>query len=292
MGAKYSSAPCCSGNAPKCQQYWIAKDAPEPEPDAGGRAQSYPSAPPAKSGYDLDIVSSSGAASSPHGHQQQAPHKHHALARIAEEGPLRCAMEPAPIAHCTEQPTALEDGELGDDMVEAKASTGPSRFTADDLQLGDSPSVFDTLNSNMSMDSTFTVDVEALVASGVAAPMLETLTMEEAKTIVKPFIKRMVKGATIEVMVESGQLKECSMSLSRKLSYVKVRLNGRSRKILMKEVEEVIAGADVEGISTPLDDLCTTVVMSSGECITFRCADVEERDTLTMCLTIFSTCAE
>merc|ERR1711879_310653 len=100
-----------------------------------------------------------------------------------------------------------------------------------------------------------------------------------AKSTLKAFAKQMVRGRRINVMTQSGQLKMCRVSISRSLDTLKVKSGSFSRNIAMWDVEEVHAGKHVHGIATPLDDLCVTVALASGDCISFRCEDAPDRDT-------------
>jgi len=109
-----------------------------------------------------------------------------------------------------------------------------------------------------------------------------------AKSTLKAFAKRMVRGRRIDVMTQSGELKTCRVSISRSLDTLKVKSGGFSRSIAMWDVEEVHVGKHVDGIATPLDELCVTVALASGNCISFRCDDVLDRDTFIGGLTILS----
>lgn len=288
MGARISddsNASCCSGSGTKCRQYWIDKDAPDSEP--ASMTETYASPPTTQASYDVDVTLRTRASNDAKLSDQRSADGDQGNAFPVLLAPNAAD---AQTAHSTDAKSAENQITSPSQSIQPGLHKDAIELSPEDT--AGSPSVFDTLGSNMSLDSTFSRDVDAIVQSDAAANLFEDITMEEAKTLVKPFIKRMVKGATMDVMVESGQLKTCSVTLGRKLNYMKVKLNETKRKIEMRGVAEVIAGSHVEGITTPLDDLCATLVLASGECITFRCADAQERDTLTMCLTIFSACAE
>mmetsp|Transcript_121807 Transcript_121807/g.190262 ORF Transcript_121807/g.190262 Transcript_121807/m.190262 type:complete len:215 (+) Transcript_121807:133-777(+) len=120
---------------------------------------------------------------------------------------------------------------------------------------------------------------------------------KEAKRIIKEFVRTMVKGRQLTVVPVSGKPRSCFVSMNRKLDTLKIRANQNdknSRAIPLADIEEIVVGTDTagsqacEGLETPLDDLCVTVVLASLDCITFRMADMEARDTLVMCLGMFS----
>jgi len=119
----------------------------------------------------------------------------------------------------------------------------------------------------------------------------------EAKRIIKEFVRTMVKGRNLTVVPASGKPRPCFVSMSRKLDTLKIRAGEKdkqARPIPLTDIEEILVGTDTqgsqacEGLETPLDDLCVTLVLSGGDCITFRMPDMESRDTLVMCLTMFS----
>lgn len=128
--------------------------------------------------------------------------------------------------------------------------------------------------------------------SGDVSEMVDGLTAKEQKTqarqIVKDFVREMVKGKKINVMKQNGQLSNCTVSLSRDLSCLKIKAGSQARSVsLTKDVEEIHPGGEVEGIDTPADELCATLMLGSGDCITFRLPDINSRDTFVYCLLMF-----
>jgi len=120
----------------------------------------------------------------------------------------------------------------------------------------------------------------------------------EAKRIIKEFVRTMVKGRSLTVVPSTGKCRTCFVSMSRKLDKLKIRASekkdSQERPIPLVDIEEIFAGTEIsesqacEGLETPLDDLCVTLVLTSGDCLTFRMPDMESRDTLVMCLTMFA----
>eukprot|EP00913_Durusdinium_trenchii_P025933 g24333.t2 len=70
---------------------------------------------------------------------------------------------------------------------------------------------------------------------------------QQAKEVVKTFVKEMVKGRKMNVMTQTGQLKTCVVSLSRKLDTLKIKVGSQTRSIALRDIDEIAAGADVEG---------------------------------------------
>lgn len=106
------------------------------------------------------------------------------------------------------------------------------------------------------------------------------------KQSMKAFVKQMIKGREISVLSVDGQLRTCVCSLDRKLKNFVVEISRSSRKIPLTTVSEVFQGKEPEDIDTPLDELCSTMMLESGECISFRFATVSDRESFAMCLQI------
>mmetsp|Transcript_55313 Transcript_55313/g.177348 ORF Transcript_55313/g.177348 Transcript_55313/m.177348 type:complete len:236 (+) Transcript_55313:106-813(+) len=142
------------------------------------------------------------------------------------------------------------------------------------------------LESTSEASSRRSVDLDGVsdMVSEVASKQQRT----QAKAVVKDFVKEMVKGKKMNVMTQTGQLKTCSASLSRSLDTFSIKVGTQKRNIKLKDVEEIHAGAEtIDGVNTPLDDLCATLMLASDDCITFRLNDINARDTFVMCLLMF-----
>ena len=110
---------------------------------------------------------------------------------------------------------------------------------------------------------------------------------KKARKLVKVFVKEMVRGRKLEVVLKTGKRKASACSMSRTLDALKVKLAGHSKTIQLAEVEEIHAGADVKRVDTTLDELCVTLILASQDAISFRLEDVEDRDTFAACLLMF-----
>lgn len=118
-----------------------------------------------------------------------------------------------------------------------------------------------------------------------------------AKQLVKDFVKAMVRGKQFSAVLPSGQTRPCFCALNRTLDKLQIRANERDkhgRTVPLQNIAEIVVGSDksasaaTEGLQTPLDDMSVTLVLDTEECITFRLEDIESRDKLAACLTMFS----
>jgi len=102
----------------------------------------------------------------------------------------------------------------------------------------------------------------------------------------KSFVKGMVRGREMNVLSVDGQLRACTCSFDRKLRNYNIVISKETRSIPLSKFKEVFQGTEPEDIATPLDDLCATFVLESGECLSFRFKDTAERENFAMCLQI------
>ncbi|CAE7448196.1 unnamed protein product [Symbiodinium natans] len=116
-----------------------------------------------------------------------------------------------------------------------------------------------------------------------------TEQLQQAKTVVRDFVLEMRMGRRMMVLSPSGQLKATTCSLSGDLSVFRITRASQVRRVWLKNIAGIFAGQEPEGLSTPLDDLCATMIMRpSGEMITFRLEHVNARDTFVMCMMLFA----
>mmetsp|Transcript_71472 Transcript_71472/g.115316 ORF Transcript_71472/g.115316 Transcript_71472/m.115316 type:complete len:220 (+) Transcript_71472:125-784(+) len=110
---------------------------------------------------------------------------------------------------------------------------------------------------------------------------------KKAKKMVKHFVSDMVRGRKLEVVLKTGKTKNCACSMSRALDTLKIKVGNHSRRIPLIDIQEIHAGSGLKRVDTPLDELCVTLILVSEDAITFRFAEVEERDTFAACMLMF-----
>lgn len=104
----------------------------------------------------------------------------------------------------------------------------------------------------------------------------------------KVFVKSMVRGREMGTLDVDGQLHPCICSFDKKVQSFRVQVGIDLRKIPLGNFMDVHQGLDPKDLPIPLDELCTTIVLRSGECITLRLANIAEREEFAMCLQIIS----
>lgn len=117
----------------------------------------------------------------------------------------------------------------------------------------------------------------------IPAKQRETTKIQQE---MKKFVKSMVRGQQMGVIAPNGQLNTCNCSLDKKLKYFVIELKGSAKKIPLSTIGEVYQGNEPEDIDTPLDDLCSTLMLTTGECISFHFTTVQLREHFAICLQI------
>lgn len=131
-------------------------------------------------------------------------------------------------------------------------------------------------SSNVSVTSEF-------IQERIPARQREASRIQQA---MKSFVRSMVRGQQMEVIAPDGQLCTCSCSMDKRLKYFVIELKGSERKIALSSITEVFQGKEPEDIDTPLDELCSTLMLERGDCISFHFPDVPAREHFAMCLQI------
>eukprot|EP00927_Polykrikos_kofoidii_P025854 TRINITY_DN23168_c0_g1_i1.p1 TRINITY_DN23168_c0_g1~~TRINITY_DN23168_c0_g1_i1.p1 ORF type:complete len:316 (+),score=55.58 TRINITY_DN23168_c0_g1_i1:66-1013(+) len=114
----------------------------------------------------------------------------------------------------------------------------------------------------------------------------------QAQAVVKNFVKTYIKGQEISVLSMTGSLASCLVSLDRKLTVLSLQRAGKKdakkRGVPLEDIGEVCVGKEgADDVDLPLDELCVTLLLADGQAIGFRFADVEERDTFALCISMF-----
>lgn len=125
------------------------------------------------------------------------------------------------------------------------------------------------------------------VMQGLDSNGLSGEQRKQAKTVIKNFVNEMIRGRNMSVMNQVGAIRACTAFLSQKLDTFTIQAGNYTRKIPLTDISDLHVGTDGPGIDTPLDELCCTMSLTNGECLTFRFSDVTGRDTFSMCMLLF-----
>lgn len=142
--------------------------------------------------------------------------------------------------------------------------------------------------SSRSQRSARSLGTQSSVASEFIQERIPVRQRETARIQqeMKGFVRDMVKGRQMGVLSPDGQLRNCSCSLDKRLKNFVIELKGAVRRIPLSELQEVYQGKEPEDIDTPLDERSATLMLESGECISFHFDSVAAREHFAMCLQI------
>ncbi|CAK9030318.1 unnamed protein product [Durusdinium trenchii] len=113
--------------------------------------------------------------------------------------------------------------------------------------------------------------------------------LQQAKTVVRDFVVEMRAGRRMQVLLPTGRLKSTTVSLNQELTVLRIARANQVRRLALKDIGGIFPGMELEGLRTPLDDLCATLaVRPSNEMVTFRLEHINARDTFVMCMMLFA----
>eukprot|EP00928_Gymnodinium_smaydae_P011839 TRINITY_DN14330_c0_g1_i1.p1 TRINITY_DN14330_c0_g1~~TRINITY_DN14330_c0_g1_i1.p1 ORF type:complete len:235 (+),score=40.23 TRINITY_DN14330_c0_g1_i1:114-818(+) len=112
----------------------------------------------------------------------------------------------------------------------------------------------------------------------------------ELREKMKTFVQDLLRGRAYLVVVEKGRTEPSKLMLTANLQYLQLEVAGTTHDIPLRNVKDICPGKSLENRFTPvsLDDLCSTLVLKNGECVTFRLSSLQERDEFTKCLKVLS----
>lgn len=172
----------------------------------------------------------------------------------------------------------------------AAAKGGGESATTIEQEMDDNVSVASSHVSHVSLKSTRSVRSSASsVATELINERIGPSHLQEAAKIqqaMKTFARSMVRGKQMGVISPDGALRTCCCSLDKKLKCFRIELKGNVRDIPLADMSEVFQGTEPEDIDTPLDELCSTVMLQSQECISFHFPDVASREHFALCLQV------
>ena len=88
--------------------------------------------------------------------------------------------------------------------------------------------------------------------------------------------------------ISEGKVTPVRLMLSKKLDHIKIKANGKARKLPLQTVNQLHVGntSSLQDLETPLDPHCVTLEFDSGECLTLRVDRPEKVDDLALSLQI------
>lgn len=112
--------------------------------------------------------------------------------------------------------------------------------------------------------------------------------VKKLQNVIKDFVKEVLRGVELDVVLEDGSLVCCRCWIDNRLSVLTLRVRDVVRQIGLADIEQICSGKELQSIrtTTPLDQNCATLVMSNDQCVTFKFQDVEAREHFATCMKV------
>eukprot|EP00933_Yihiella_yeosuensis_P083612 TRINITY_DN97856_c0_g1_i1.p1 TRINITY_DN97856_c0_g1~~TRINITY_DN97856_c0_g1_i1.p1 ORF type:complete len:263 (-),score=50.69 TRINITY_DN97856_c0_g1_i1:94-882(-) len=116
----------------------------------------------------------------------------------------------------------------------------------------------------------------------------------ESKRAVKEFVQGMIKGQQLVVLLASGEKRQVLVSINKSLDKLKIQAkqsDTKAREIPLSSIDAILLGKDVTKVGrleSTLDETAVGLSLSNDQCIVFTMPDLKARDTLALCLGLFS----
>eukprot|EP00747_Dinoflagellata_sp_TGD_P188433 gnl/TRDRNA2_/TRDRNA2_47415_c0_seq1.p1 gnl/TRDRNA2_/TRDRNA2_47415_c0~~gnl/TRDRNA2_/TRDRNA2_47415_c0_seq1.p1 ORF type:complete len:215 (-),score=35.52 gnl/TRDRNA2_/TRDRNA2_47415_c0_seq1:62-649(-) len=134
------------------------------------------------------------------------------------------------------------------------------------------------------------VDSAASTGSGYVSLNEEQKAREMTKLqhMIRDFVMDFLQGVFLEAVLEDGSLVPCRCVMDSKLSVLVLQVQNSTRHIDLNSIQEICSGRDLRDlrVTTPLDDLCATLVMADDQCISFKFPDVQAREHFATCMKV------
>eukprot|EP00928_Gymnodinium_smaydae_P024473 TRINITY_DN19794_c0_g3_i1.p1 TRINITY_DN19794_c0_g3~~TRINITY_DN19794_c0_g3_i1.p1 ORF type:complete len:264 (-),score=52.88 TRINITY_DN19794_c0_g3_i1:104-895(-) len=143
-------------------------------------------------------------------------------------------------------------------------------------------------------------DLFNTLASTMTSSPFSTLVYEEmtkdqrheARSLIKEFVRTMVKGRRFQVLAASGATRRCFCSLGRKLDKLRISAgenDAKTREVLLTSILDVQRSEEEDPFR---EDLTATLYLDCDQTITFLLRSIEDRDMFVTCLTMLTSQAK
>jgi len=134
------------------------------------------------------------------------------------------------------------------------------------------------------------VDSNATSGSGYVSLNEEQKAREMHKLqhMIRDFVMEFLQGVYLNAVLEDGTLVPCKCIMDSRLSVLMLQVNATNRHIDLTSIQEICSGRELRDlrVTTPLDELCVTLVMADDQCVSFKFDDVQAREHFSTCMKV------
>merc|ERR1719353_2736666 len=112
--------------------------------------------------------------------------------------------------------------------------------------------------------------------------------MLKLQSMIKDFVTEFLQGVYLDAVLEDGSYVPCRCTMDSKLSVLSLQVHSTVRQIDLTSIQEICSGKELRDlrVTTLLDDLCVTLVMSDDQCVSFKFSDVQGREHFATCMKV------
>mmetsp|Transcript_35329 Transcript_35329/g.82522 ORF Transcript_35329/g.82522 Transcript_35329/m.82522 type:complete len:192 (+) Transcript_35329:157-732(+) len=112
--------------------------------------------------------------------------------------------------------------------------------------------------------------------------------MTKLQHMIRDFVMEFLQGVHLDAVLEDGSLVPCRCIMDSNLSVLVLQVYTTTRQINLTSIQEICSGKELRDlrVTTPLDDLCVTLVMSDDQCVSFKFPDVKAREHFATCMKV------
>mmetsp|Transcript_44962 Transcript_44962/g.104006 ORF Transcript_44962/g.104006 Transcript_44962/m.104006 type:complete len:192 (-) Transcript_44962:123-698(-) len=160
-----------------------------------------------------------------------------------------------------------------------------------DLPMADMASIVERKALHVPPDfSIRSVDSTTSSSSGYVSLTEEQKTREMTKLqhMIRDFVMEFLQGVHLDAVLEDGSLVPCRCIMDSSLSVLVLQVHTTTRQISLTNIQEICSGSQMRDlrVTTPLDELCVTLVMADDQCVSFKFPDVKAREHFATCMKV------
>mmetsp|Transcript_65189 Transcript_65189/g.139583 ORF Transcript_65189/g.139583 Transcript_65189/m.139583 type:complete len:195 (-) Transcript_65189:106-690(-) len=112
--------------------------------------------------------------------------------------------------------------------------------------------------------------------------------MRKLQVMIRDFVMEFLQGVYLDAVLEDGSLVPCKCIMDSKLTVLVLQVHQTTRNIDLTSIQEICSGRELHDlrITTPLDELCVTLVMADDQCVSFKFCDVQGREHFATCMKV------
>merc|ERR1712039_92049 len=112
--------------------------------------------------------------------------------------------------------------------------------------------------------------------------------MTKLQHMIHDFVMDFLQGVFLDAVLEDGSLVPCRCIMDSKLSVLMLQVHRTTRTLDLTNIQEICSGRELRDlrVTTPLDELCVTLVMADDQCVSSKFENVQAREHFATCIKV------